>query len=138
MLEISTILEKFNIAHSQLVQSLPYWFCMFSTAVLSGFNICFMIQSFRIGIETNLQPYGAGIQLWWFCAIMIFICAIVPIMGILFLIQKFCPTFANALLTHLSSNIAQKISISFIAINILSIIFTMIFSIMLFCKGYIK
>lgn len=138
MLEISTILEKFNIAHSQLVQSLPYWFCMFSTAVLSGFNICFMIQSFRIGIETNLQPYGAGIQLWWFCAIILFICGILPVMGIFFLVQKYCPTVSTWLLPYITSNIAQKISISFIAINILSIIFTMIFSIMLFCKGYIK
>ena len=138
MLEISTILEKFNIAHSQLVQSLPYWFCMFSTAVLSGFNICFMIQSFRIGIETNLQPYGAGIQLWWFCAIMLFICGILPVMGILFLVQKYCPTVSTWLLPYITSIIAQKISVLLIAINVLSIFATLVLGIMMFCKGYIK
>ena len=131
-------LDKFNIIHRQLIQSLPYWFCIFSTAILSVCNINFIIQTLRVGIESTLQPYGSSIQLWWFCAIMIFIGAILPAMGILFLVQKYCPTVSTWLLPYITSSIAKKISVMLIAINLLSIFATLVLGIMMFCKGYIK
>ena len=131
-------LDKFNIIHRQLIQSLPYWFCIFTTAILSVCNLHFMFYEIKKGIPSAIVTSEPGIQLWWFCAIMLFICGILPVMGILFLVQKYCPTVSTWLLPYITSNIAQKISVILIAINILSIFATLVLGIMMFCKGYIK
>ena len=112
MLEIGSILEKFNTINSQLIQYWWYNFAVIATGILAILNLI-VIGLILYDKLTTGSVAGSSIivPLGWGISLLIFFLVIVPIGFILYLISNHIPTFTIVSLQALA--ILKQITIFF-------------------------
>ena len=119
MLEIGSILEKFNTINSQLIQYWWYWFCTISVGCIGIQNIQMLFYVLQQEIKGNCGG-SIAVPIYWLIYIAIIIIVILPITGFLHLAQQwFLP--AKELLIFDNTILLQKIlSCIFLLIHLAS------------------
>ena len=128
MLEIGSILEKFNTINSQLIQYWWYWFCTISVSCIGIQNIQMLIDVLQQEIRGNCGG-TVGVLIYWLVYIVTLILVILPVTVFLFFAQKwFVPTGAIHIYNNSILMLIQKIVSSvFGLIHIVSILTVIVF-----------
>ena len=86
MLEIGSILEKFNTINSQLIQYWWYWFCTISVGCIGFINIQVILTVMRNELSGN-PGGGIAIPIYWLVFIGFIVLVILPITVYLYYAQ---------------------------------------------------
>jgi len=121
MLEIGSILEKFNTINSQLIQYWWYWFCTISVGCIGFINIQVILTVMQNEMRGN-SGGAIAIPIYWLVFIGVIVLVILPITGFLHYAQQWFIAAKEFLVWNNSVVliVLKIISILFLLIHLIS------------------
>ena len=121
MLEIGSILEKFNTINSQLIQYWWYWFCTISVGCIGFINIQIILTVMQNEMRGN-SGGAIAIPIYWLVFIGVIVLVILPITGFLHYAQQWFIAAKEFLVWNNSVVliVLKIISILFLLIHLIS------------------
>ena len=121
MLEIGSILEKFNTMNSQLIQYWWYWFCTISVGCIGFINIQVILTVMQNEMRGNCGG-AIAIPIYWLVFIGVIVLVILPITGFLHYAQQWFIAAKEFLVWNNSVVliVLKIISILFLLIHLIS------------------